>query len=175
MKHTAESARLKTNGKEALREIINGIKPDDFSSIMLKSVVFAYANMTVTRTPERSKNELWYKQAVIIDRYFFKNKKKMYGSINYNPERIIKKFEKIKEYDLLFFEGKDFSEYICMIYSLDYLINVYRDMETRVNLGHINTILAIHELSSMDWVKDIRIDANKYMSGLIDIIESKDV
>lgn len=133
--------------------------------LLLKNLVSVYSNITVTT--QKSEEE-WYKQSVQIDRYFYKRKsdKLLKSDISF----INKKTKELQDFDGEYFEKKDFSSYICMVFFLDYLIKEITDLEMRSKFGYYDVKTIIHDIETNDALRSVAFDTHKYVTKALKII-----
>lgn len=133
---------------------------------LFKSMVYGYAMITKDNAKEEHKDRVWYKHSNDVTKHFRKRRPRALSKGDYSY--VVSKREELLELDMTYFEGKDFSSYVCMITILQYLVEELRDTEMRVKFGHYDFKQIDKELHEM--LKDINFDAQKYLSRLIEAV-----
>lgn len=134
--------------------------------LLLKTLVSSYATMTVQA--KDMSGELWYEQAKVVTKYF--SKRKPEGVSNLSQIWLDKKFDDIKDLDATYFTDKKFSSYVAMILLIDYLIRELNDIEMRSKFLYFNTKSIVDELDETDWIRDVGVDTQKYITKVIELI-----
>jgi hypothetical protein len=141
--------------------------------IILKALLFGYAEITRDTTNEESKDEAFYKQALEICK-FFKNKK---------PEMLPKAdrvlldsvYRKFVAYDAEFFDNNLGSPYLCMLCLLDYLVNEKNDLLLKSKFGHYDFPRMRKELDYSYSLSVPYRNANGYVTNIINKLNIDDV
>lgn len=140
--------------------------------IVLKALLFGYAEITRDTTNEESKDEAFYKQALEVCK-FFKNKK---------PEMIPKAdrelldivYRKFVAYDAEFFENNIGAPYLCMLSLLDYLVNEKNDLLLKSKFGHYEFARMQKELDFSVTLSLPYKNANRYVLDIINKLDIND-
>lgn len=142
---------------------------EKYKILVLKSLMFGYADIVKDQTKENSKNEQWYKQALEVRKYFLKIKPEPVSKTD--RELLDKVYKKFVTFDAEYFQDKAGSPYLCMITILDYLVNEKRDTSLRVKFGHYPFKQIQQELGTMDELKKYYFDSEKYLSKILEKLE----
>lgn len=137
--------------------------------LILKSLLFGYAEITRDQTEDKNKDEFWYKQSLEIIRYFKKLKPE---AVSKSDQIMLDKvYKKLTKFDSEYFEDKAGSTYLCMITILDYLIHEKNDLSLRLKFGHYPFKQIRSELGHHDKLKEYYFDSEKYLSAILDKLE----
>mgnify|MGYP003609451663 CR=1 FL=1 len=136
--------------------------------ILLKNIMWAYAQMVVKETPLEHRHKEWYAQAVRVNTVMSKFNYKKLGK--QTLQYLNTKHNQIKDLDADYFEDKLFSSYVCMLFILNYLIDECRDIEARSRFGHIRSIEHIAEIEKTDSLRQCGKDTHRYITKLIQLI-----
>ena len=137
--------------------------------ILLKALLFGYAEITKETTEAKSHDEVFYKQALEIAKYFKKQTPEKL--IKADRELLDKVYRKFVSFDAEYFNDKLGSPYLCMITLLDYLVNEKKDLSLRAKFGHYDFTRIDDELSKSDNLKKVYFDSNKYLNAVLNKLE----
>lgn len=138
--------------------------------LAISTLIQSYALITVQGQKE-CKDEPWYKQAQQVSKYYKKRKPDPVSEAT--DKKLLRIYEKVKNFDADFFTDKPFSPYLPMILLLDYMIYEVKDLECRSKFLHLNTRTVIKEMEETSWLKEVGFSTHRYVSGVIEIVEGK--
>lgn len=141
--------------------------------IILKALLFGYAEITRDTTIEESKDEEFYKQALEVCK-FFKTKKPEPLS-KQDRELLDKVYRKFVAFDAEYFENNLGAPYLCMLSLLDYLVNEKNDLSLKSRFGHYEFARMQLELDNSKTLSLPYNNANKYVVGIIDKLNISEV
>lgn len=140
--------------------------------MILKFLVFSYANMTTTQAKKEYRKSVWWKQAKEVSKYFHKRTRDVV------KDEVQKEYEllaqKVAEFDAEYFKDKDFSAYLCMIGILQYLVVELEEEEMTKKFKHYPYDLILKDIHSMDKIREVNKYINRYITALIEMLEEVD-
>lgn len=137
--------------------------------ILLKALLFGYAEITKETTDSKSHDELFYKQALEVVKYFKKQTPEKLPKPN--RELLDRVYKKFVSFDAEYFNDKLGSPYLCMITLLDYLVNEKNDLILKSKFGHWNFKQIDNELCKSESLKGVYFDSNKYLFAILNKLE----
>lgn len=140
--------------------------------ILLKALLFGYAEITKETTDSKSHDELFYKQALEVAKYFKKQTPEKLPKSD--RELLDKVYRKFVSFDAEYFNDKLGSPYLCMITLLDYLINEQNDLILKSKFGHWNFKQIDNELSKSESLKGVYFDSTRYLQKVKDMLGIED-
>lgn len=139
------------------------------NNLILKGLLFGYADIVVNETPKSYHNEFWVKQSKDLIKHIKKAKAKPVNSAT--KKLLDKKYKEMASFDSEYFEDKQFSAYLCMITILEYLIKEDNDLILKSKFGHYNFNMIREELDNNKILKPILFDTNKFLTAILDKLE----
>lgn len=130
--------------------------------LLLKGMLFNYAQVTADNTKDEYKKEFWYHQSLEVAKYFKKAKPKPVSK----DTRIIldEAYKQMALLDAEYYQDKQFSSYMCMISILYYLVKELRDTSLRVKFGHYDYRDIMHNLEENKSLSGVAIDTHKFIT-----------
>lgn len=130
--------------------------------LLLKGMLFNYAQVTADNTKDEYKSEFWYQQSLEVAKYFKKIKPRPVSK----DTRIIldEAYKQMALLDAEYYQDKQFSSYMCMISILYYLVKELRDTSLRVKFGHYEYENIMHDLEKNKVLSSVAIDSHKFIA-----------
>lgn len=141
--------------------------------IILKALLFGYAEITRDTTLQESKDEAFYKQALEVYKFFKTRKPEPLPKAD--RELLDKVYRKFVSYDAEFFENNLGAPYLCMLSLLDYLVNEKNDLSLKTKFGHYEFSRMQIELDNSKTLSLPYRNANKYVVNLINMLNVNEV
>lgn len=137
--------------------------------IVLKALLYGYAEITKDMTEDRSKDEFFYKHTLEIIKYFKKNKPTLLSK----SDRVLvdKVYRKFVSFDAEYFTDKDGSPYLCMLSILIYLIREKNDLILKSKFGHYDYDLMLRELARSNTLRGVHFDTEKYITAVLNKLD----
>lgn len=143
------------------------IKNQSSNVIVLKSMLYGYSNIVHNETTEEHKDKPWYKINQQVYKYFSKPKARASKS---QIVEIKRKNEELVNFDIDYYEDKDYSAFVNMFAILEYLMFEVRDIEVRAKFLHLPMKQMREELYEMDGLKEVAKDSDKFIGAILDRI-----
>lgn len=137
-------------------------------TLLLKALLFGYAEISVENTLKEYHNEFWYLQCKEVVKYLGKQKPSLLPSAD--RKYLDKKFQELVNLDADHFANKHHSSYLNMLTILEYLILEMRDTSLRVKFGHYNFDKYRNDLETNTKFKSLYFDSNKFLAKTLDKI-----
>lgn len=137
----------------------------DMNILVLKSLTVGYANIVMNEISEENKSKDWYKFTCEI---FKKLTKKKVPLTNNQIREYQRKFDMCTKLDSEYFADKQYSAFILMFNTLEYLLYELRDTEVRSKLMHLPYRQIRDELESMKEVNEIARYSDRFLTKLLD-------
>lgn len=137
--------------------------------IVLKALLYGYAEITKDITDESARDEFFYKHTLEICKYFKKNKPTLLS----RADRVLVDsiYKKFVTFDAEYFDDKNGSPYLCMLSILIYLIKEKNDLMLKSRFGHYDYNLMLNELAKSNSLRGVYFDSEKYINAVLDKLD----
>lgn len=133
---------------------------------LILGLLLSYSMIVVNETQGDNRNTQWFKVSETINKII--EKRKVPSLTKSRSVDLLAKYRKCKDFDLSYFEDKDFSAFVICILLLNYAIKENSCLFCRSKLSQIDTIKYIEELERSEQWRDLIKTHHRYLTLLIE-------
>ena len=129
-------------------------------------LLLSYSMIVVNETQGDNRNTQWFKVSETINKII--EKRKVPRLTKSRSVDLLAKYRKCKDFDLNYFEDKDFSAFVICILLLNYAIKENSCLFCRSKLSQIDTMKYIEELERSEQWRGLIKSHHRYLTLLIE-------
>lgn len=133
---------------------------------LILGLLLSYSMIVVNKTQGDNRNTQWFKVSETINKII--EKRKVPSLTKSRSVDLLAKYRKCKDFDLSYFEDKDFSAFVICILLLNYAIKENSCLFCRSKLSQIDTMKYIEELERSEQWRDLIKTHHRYLTLLIE-------
>lgn len=133
---------------------------------LILGLLLSYSMIVVNETQGDNRNTQWFKVSETINKII--EKRKVPSLTKSRSVDLLAKYRKCKDFDLNYFEDKDFSAFVICILLLNYAIKENSCLFCRSKLSQIDTMKYIEELERSEQWRDLIKTHHRYLTLLIE-------
>lgn len=133
---------------------------------LILGLLLSYSMIVVNETQGDNRNTQWFKVSETINKII--EKRKVPSLTKSRSVDLLAKYRKCKDFDLSYFEDKDFSAFVICILLLNYAIKENSCLFCRSKLSQIDTMKYIEELERSEQWRNLIKSHHRYLTLLIE-------